>query len=199
VQPVGRVVCSYQERLNVPKQPTIFPKNNTGSETIYLPPELGKIVLFPGYEECLCDLDGFDYIWVIALMHRNKGFRTKIRPQPVPEAEKRPPEQVGLFSSRAPHRPNPLALSALKIHSLDISQGTIYVEGLDLLNDTPILDIKPYIPAFDAFPEARAGWMDLIRSDYLEARRFGYQSIVSSRGARATRAGIRKQLQQEDS
>jgi hypothetical protein len=62
------------------------------------------------------------------------------------------------------------------------------VEGLDLLNDTPVLDLKPYIPAFDAFPEARAGWMDAIRGNATESRLRGYQSISSSRGARALRA-----------
>lgn len=60
--------------------------------------------------------------------------------------------QVGLFCSRAPHRPNPIALSALKISSVDVKSGIIEVVGLDLLDGTPVLDIKPYVPAFDSFP-----------------------------------------------
>ena len=54
---------------------------------------------------------------------------------------------------RAPHRPNPIGLSALKIVHVDEAKGFIYVDGIDLINDTPILDIKPYIPAYDSFPE----------------------------------------------
>ena len=105
---------------------------------------------------------------------------------------------MGLFASRAPHRPNPIALSALKISHIDCAAGTITVLGLDLLNGTPILDIKPYIPAFDAFPDARAGWMDLIDGgDYETSRRTGYQTIVSPRGMRASRSKQRKALEEK--
>ena len=113
-------------------------------------------------------------------------------------------QPVGLFSSRAPHRPNPIALSALKLTSnlislffksilnlntkwthifyhknleIDTNLGIIYVNGLDLLDETPILDIKPYVPAFDSFPGAKAGWMDDINHDPLSARNNGYQTF----------------------
>ena len=88
-----------------------------------------------------------------------------------------------LFDS-APHRPNPIALSALSVVSVDSKRGIIEVNGLDLLDGTPVLDIKPYVPAFDSFPSARAGWMDEISTDTELARVSGYQTIVSSRGAR---------------
>lgn len=61
------------------------------------------------------------------------------------------------------------------------------MRGIDLLNDTPVLDIKPYVPAFDAFPSARAGWMDLITPSAEQARLSGYQTIRSPRGERAAR------------
>ena len=99
------------------------------------------------------------------------------------------PETVGLFASRAPHRPNPIAMSALRIGSVDKIAGIIHVDGLDLLNDTPVLDIKPYCPAFDAFPEANSGWMDTIYSDHLVGREHGYQNIVNGKGRR--RAAMR--------
>ena len=111
-------------------------------------------------------------------------------------AERQPPSSVGLFASRAPHRPNPIALSALKVTHVDLTSGVIHVVGLDLLNDTPVLDIKPYVAAFDAFPEAKAGWMDDISSDLELNRNLGYQNITSSRGARQLRNS--KRLREEE-
>lgn len=217
MQPIGIVVSPYESKFGVPKQATISDRN----DTLFAD---GKIVLFPGFELCISNLEGFDYIWVLSLMHLNRGlpflksyssghilidlatlpgFRHKIRPQPVANAQQRPPHEVGLFSSRAPHRPNPIALSALKVLHVDrgewifatdvtmrsplAAKGEIHVRGIDLLNDTPVLDIKPYVPAFDSFPEARAGWMDLINPNASESRRLGYQTIRSPRGERAAR------------
>ncbi len=163
VNPVGFVESPYVIRHNTPKQATIS-RHDGGA----LP---GRIVLLPGFEECIDGLEGFDFIWVLTMMHRNSGYKKKIKPQPRAGAVAQPTAPVGLFCSRAPHRPNPIALSALKIVSVDVAKGVIEVIGLDLLDGTPVLDIKPYVPAFDAFPEARAGWMDDIDGgDYLKSR-----------------------------
>eukprot|EP01038_Epipyxis_sp_PR26KG_P006945 gene6945-9499_t len=183
IKPIGIVESPYEEKFGTPKQATIG-LNNSKLD--------GKLVLYDEYRECISELDGFDYIWVLSLMHLNSGYKKRIRPQPVPDCENKPPDSVGLFASRAPHRPNPIALSAMQVISIDIPNGIIHVHGLDLLNDTPILDIKPYIPAFDAFPEAKAGWMDLIRSNPHISRVAGYQQIHSPRGARAARAEEKK-------
>ncbi|KAJ1436696.1 TsaA-like domain-containing protein [Ochromonadaceae sp. CCMP2298] len=192
VRPIGIVESPYLEKFGVPKQATILAQagNSTGGDGDIVINGLasGRIVLYPEFHECLTGLEGFDYVWAVTLMHLNSGFKTKIRPQPSADAETRTPQEVGLFASRAPHRPNPIALSALRVTGVNVTAGTIDVEGLDLLNDTPVLDLKPYIPAFDAFPEARAGWMDAIRGNATESRLRGYQSISSSRGARALRA-----------
>jgi tRNA-Thr(GGU) m(6)t(6)A37 methyltransferase TsaA len=144
IKPIGYIESPYENKHGTPKQATIS-RNDTIKS-------YGKIILFDEYKDCISDLDGFDYIWVLSLMHLNLGFKKKIRPQPTADAENTTPQEVGLFSSRAPHRPNPIALSALQIVNVDVQNGIIEVYGLDLLNDTPILDIKPYIPAFDAFP-----------------------------------------------
>lgn len=79
-------------------------------------------------EEALQDLSGFEMIWVIAHMHLNKGWNSKVRPPRLPE------ERKGLFSTRSPHRPNALALSSLRVSRVDPDEGVIYVQGLDLLD-----------------------------------------------------------------
>ena len=68
----------------------------------------------------------------------------------------------GVFATRAPHRPNPLSLSALRVVAVDEDALTVDVRGLDLLDGTPVLDLKPYVPYCDAFPDARAGWVDAL-------------------------------------
>ena len=108
-----------------------------------------------GLEMALRDLDGFDRIWLVFVFDRNMGaWRPTTRP-PVAAPGRR---RVGLFASRAPYRPNPIGLSCVRL--ISISGLTLHVADSDLLDGTPILDVKPYIPAADAFPEAHAGWVD---------------------------------------
>ena len=71
----------------------------------------------------------------------------------------------GLFATRAPDRPSPLGLTNVALETVDLARGEVHVLGLDLLDETPILDIKPYLPMFDAWPEAGHGWIE----PYLEA------------------------------
>ena len=116
----------------------------------------GRIELKPGmnFETALRDLDGFERIWVIFKFHENEGWRPTTRP-PVPPKGK---DRVGTFASRSPYRPNPIGLSCVRL--LKIEGLTLYVDEADLLNGTPVLDIKPYIPMADAFPDAKAGWVE---------------------------------------
>jgi len=202
IQPVGMIESPYDKgKHNVPKQATI---SRLGQVQ-------GYIRVFEEYKECLIGLSEFDYIWAITWMHLNEGYKTKIRPQPRKELindndnkkKKVIPTEVGLFASRSPHRPNQIALSALRITKVDINEGLIHIDGLDLLDGTPVLDIKPYIPAFDSFNDAKAGWMDLLLDDMYEARKNGYQQIHSPRGARAARArerekNIEKEIKNDD-
>lgn len=175
IRPIGKVESIYKDKFGTPKQATI--SSAEGGKTP------GKLILFDEFRECLEDLSGFDYLWVLSLMHLNDGFKTRIKPLPRQNQEV-VPEEVGLFACRAPHRPNPIAMSALEIVSVDVNLGVVEVLGLDLLDDTPIIDIKPYVPAFDSFPAARAGWLDQIFDNPLQARERGYQDIQSSRGRR---------------
>jgi len=150
VQPVGWVESPYKERFGTPRQPVVTAVVSGGDE------QLGAIVLAQGLglENSLRDLAGFDYCWVVAHMHLNTGWRPLIQP---PRGPKR---RRGVFATRAPHRPSQIALSALRIVSVDEKNLRINVKGLDLLDGTPIFDIKPYIPYCDAFPDANAGWVD---------------------------------------
>jgi tRNA-Thr(GGU) m(6)t(6)A37 methyltransferase TsaA len=141
VRPIGFVRSPFTEKMSAPRQPY-------AAEGVR-----GTIELLPSteFEHALSDLDEWDHIWVIFWFHLNEGWRPKVLP---PRSKKR----RGLFSTRSPHRPNPLGLSVLK---LDAVEGlTLHVRNLDLLDGTPVLDIKPYVPFADAIPSASSGWFD---------------------------------------
>ncbi len=114
----------------------------------------GVVELLPGcnYEQALKDLSGFERVWLIFLFHRNTGWKPMVQP-PHGSSRKR-----GVFATRSPHRPNPIGISAVEL--IKIEGRKLFIRNFDLLDGTPILDIKPYIPAADAFPEAKAGWRD---------------------------------------
>ena len=100
----------------------------------------------------LKDLDGFDRIWIIAWLHLNKHWNPLVQPPRGPKTKR------GTLATRAPHRPNPIGLSAPRLHHIE--DNNLFVEGIDLLDQTPILDIKPYVTYCDAFPEAHCGYVD---------------------------------------
>lgn len=147
---IGVVRSPYKERFGTPRQANVVDGVLEGKAM------QGELVLFDGrgFDRALMDLDGFDFCWVITYMHLNKGWNPKVVPPRGPKVKR------GLFSTRSPHRPNSIALSALRVISVDAAKRTVVVDGLDLLDGTPILDIKPYVPYCDAFPDARSGWLD---------------------------------------
>ena len=107
----------------------------------------------PGnFEQALQSLEGFERVWVVFGFHESHGWLPKVRP-PRGEGEKR-----GVFATRSPHRPNRIGLSCVRL--LKVDGRSLLIEGHDLLEGTPIYDIKPYIPQADAFPNAIAGWVD---------------------------------------
>ena len=122
----------------------------------------GVVELLPrhNFEQALRDLEGFGRIWLIFLFNRNGGkWRPTTRP-PVPAPGR---ERIGTFASRSPYRPNPIGLSCVRL--LGVRGLSVEVAEADLLDGTPILDIKPYIPAADSFPDAAAGWVDAQDAD----------------------------------
>ena len=122
----------------------------------------GVIELSAGhnFETALRDLDGFERVWVLFLFDRNgDGWHPTTRPPVAVPGLKR----VGVFASRAPYRPNPIGLSCVRL--VAVRGRTLEVAEADLLDGTPVIDIKPYIPAADAFPDAKAGWVDAQSAD----------------------------------
>lgn len=99
----------------------------------------------------LADLEGFSRIWLLWWFDRNQGWRPKVRP-PRGDGKRR-----GVLATRAPYRPNPLGLTSVPL--LGVKGRTLFVGPHDLLDETPILDIKPYLPEVDAFREERTGWL----------------------------------------
>jgi tRNA-Thr(GGU) m(6)t(6)A37 methyltransferase TsaA len=111
----------------------------------------GQVEVFPEYEDGLQDLDGLSHIFLFYVFHVSQGYDLKVKPFLDDQLH-------GLFSTRYPRRPNPLGLSVVCLiarhgHVLD-------VEGVDMLDGTPLLDIKPYMPDFDVHPATRIGWYE---------------------------------------
>lgn len=169
LETIAVVRSPYKERFGTPRQPVVTKGTLGGSA------QIGEIVFKKNrnFEIALQDLEGFDYCWLITYFHLNKGWNPKVKPPRGKHDAK-----LGLFATRSPHRPNPIGLSACKIHSVDHRQGVVRVAGLDLLDGTPVLDLKPYVPYADAFPHARAGWLNssdrVTVDDLAEADRLDY-------------------------
>jgi len=118
----------------------------------------GAVEIAPEYREGLADLDSFSRIWLIYLFHRSRGWASKVKPP-------RGGPKRGVFATRAPNRPSQIGLTNVAVISVDVGAGVVRVRGIDLLDETPILDIKPYLPMIDASADAGHGWL----APYLEA------------------------------
>lgn len=147
-EPIGTIRSPYKEKFGIPRQSGM-------AEEVR-----GEICLRkdPHWEQALKGLGGFSHIWIIWVFHKHdaKKWRPSIRPPRLGGAKK-----VGVLASRSPHRPNPIGLSAVKLERirLDAKPGPVLeVSGLDILDGTPVLDIKPYLPYADVIPGASSGW-----------------------------------------
>lgn len=113
-----------------------------------------------GFEQALKDLEGFSKVWLIYRFHHNENWKPMVMPP------RGPREKRGVFATRSPYRPNAIGLSAVDLVKVDGLKIT--VRGHDLLDGSPILDIKPYLPYADAFPTAKAGWTDSLANEKYE-------------------------------
>jgi tRNA-Thr(GGU) m(6)t(6)A37 methyltransferase TsaA len=110
----------------------------------------GTVEVFPEYEAGLADIGGFDRIWLLYWFDRAREPKLTVTPYMDSVAH-------GLFSTRAPSRPNPLGMSSVRLISVE---GTVLKVGdVDILDGTPLIDIKPYAPSFDVYPVVRTGWI----------------------------------------
>jgi tRNA-Thr(GGU) m(6)t(6)A37 methyltransferase TsaA len=110
----------------------------------------GTIEIFPDFHQGLQDLEGFEYIYVLYVFDR--AAESTLLVQPFLDKNSH-----GVFATRAPRRPNAIGISVLKLHRIE--NGMIYVDDLDMLNGTPVLDIKPFVPQFDNRSTDRIGWL----------------------------------------
>lgn len=143
LHPIGIIRTPHKTKYGAPRQPASATQKTVG--TITLDEHLN-------FEQALEDLKGFDYLWVIFWFHKNSNWKPKVLP-PHSGRTKR-----GLFATRSPHRPNPIGLSLCRL--LSIQGRTLTIENPDMLDGTPVLDIKPYVPHAESHPEARGGWID---------------------------------------
>lgn len=148
-QPIGIVRSPYAKRMDAPHQPTVVQGTETGVPAEAL---LELNAALP--ETVVRDLEGFERIWVIFVFHASEGWAPLVQPPRGPRAKR------GVLATRSPHRPNAIGLSAVEL--VAVEGRTLRLRGVDLLDGTPVLDIKPYVPYADAFPEARAGWIDAV-------------------------------------
>ncbi len=140
---IGILESCFREKFGTPRQPCCVPSSTA------------KLRIYPEYfpEHSLAGLTQFSHVWLISWFHlnTNKTFHPKIHPPRLKGGK------IGAFASRSPHRPNPLGLSLAKLERVE--GDTIYLSGIDLINGTPILDIKPYLPFSDAAADPLSGWV----------------------------------------
>ncbi len=179
IRPIARIYTEFSEKFGIPRQSGLA-KGLKG--TIVFEKEYRNI-------EALRALEGFSHIWLIwefsANRHTPGSWHPTVRPPRLGGNA-----HIGVFATRSPFRPNPLGLSCVELLSIDadpINGPVIYVAGADLMNGTPIYDIKPYIKYADSHPDARCGYTDELKENQLEVvfpqelrEKFEEQSIIPS-------------------
>jgi tRNA-Thr(GGU) m(6)t(6)A37 methyltransferase TsaA len=157
---IGRIHSPFKQATGTPIQPCRA-GNSPGYVTLC--PEL-----VPGLE----DLAGFDRVWLIYHFHRASSAKMSVIPY-------RDTLQRGLFATRVPARPNPIGMSCVRL--LNIESNILRLSEVDILDDTPLLDIKPYVPHYDNYPVQRCGWVDIVPDKPVVADdRFERQDLMPS-------------------
>jgi len=144
LKPIGTIHTPYTELKGMPIQPA-------GAVGVR-----GTIDVFKEYRAGLKDLGGFSHIILLYHFHHSRGYDLEV----VPFLDSHP---RGLFATRAPKRPNPIGLSVVQLDRIE--GGTLHIQNVDILDGTPLLDIKPYVPEFDRPTSIRTGWLEQARKD----------------------------------
>jgi tRNA-Thr(GGU) m(6)t(6)A37 methyltransferase TsaA len=116
----------------------------------------GTVELFPEFQAGLKDLEGFSHIILLYHFHQCTGFKLQVMPF-------LDTEEHGLFATRAPRRPNPIGISVVRL--LAVQDGILTIENIDVLDGTPLLDIKPYVPEYQSCEQVRTGWLEVLGSN----------------------------------
>lgn len=146
-KPIGVVRSCYTDKFGIPRQPRLVAASSSHLE------------LFPEFarDEAFTGLEGFSHVWLIFVFHDclDAGWKPTVRPPRLGGRRK-----AGVFASRAPYRPNPIGISAVENLGLERSGARLCLRlgGVDLLDGTPVLDVKPYVPYADSIPDAQAGF-----------------------------------------
>ncbi len=141
LNPIGILESELEYRYETPRQGIL----SDGIISII------KLLPHNNFEQALKDLDGFERIWVLYQFHLNKNWKPLVTPP------RHTRKKIGVFATRSPHRPNHIGLSCVKLEKID--KLNIYISGSDILNGSPILDIKPYLPYSDSFENVKTGWV----------------------------------------
>jgi len=141
-KPIGVIHTPFTEPHGMPIQPA----GGIGVK--------GTVEVFEEIRDGLKDLDGFSHIILLYYFHRSQGFKLTVTP--FMDSKKR-----GLFATRAPNRPNAIGLSVVQLDRIE--NGVLYIQNVDILDGTPLLDIKPYVPEFDGRPNVQTGWLEQAR------------------------------------
>jgi len=144
LQPIGIIHTPFAQPAGTPIQP------------VYADGAPGEVVVDAPFDAALADIDGFDRVWLLYWLDRARPFQPRVVPY-------RDTRERGLFATRSPCRPNPIGLSTVRLVRRE--GPLLHVLDVDVLDGTPLLDIKPYVPAFDAHPGARAGWFEDVAID----------------------------------
>ena len=137
-KPIGIIQTPFKTNAGMPIQPA-------GAKGIR-----GTIKIYRDYTEGLKDLEGFSHLILIYHFHLSTDFSLTV----IPFLDDDP---HGVFATRAPKRPNPIGLSVVKLNRIE--EDTLFIENVDIIDGTPLLDIKPYVPAFDVFKNVKVGWL----------------------------------------
>lgn len=148
IKPIAHVRTCYEEKFGVPRQSGLVGE------------AWGQLVFEPEYRQldAIRGLDGFSHLWLVFIFHHtsHKEWKPTVRPPRLGGNQK-----VGVFASRSPFRPNPIGLSCLKIEKIDLLDPLapiIHLSGVDVVDGTPVIDIKPYVPYADCLPNASEGF-----------------------------------------
>ncbi len=149
---IAEIQSCYPDKFGTPRQPGLVAESTA-------------IIRFFNHvqpEDALQGLEGFSHLWVLFHFHKNNSARYHAKVHP-PRMGGQP---TGVFSTRSPHRPNPIGLSLVEI--LKIEGSDIHIKGIDLIQGTPVFDVKPYLPEIESRSQATAGWTSMVQMPDIE-------------------------------